>query len=95
MVAYLAKAQAAARRFTNMVFIKDPRAQNNKADRLAKLASLSKVPSGVHIEYLETKAIEELEEVGAAPVHICKCWIDRLWVISRMELFQRTRRWQK
>ena len=39
MVAYLAKAQATARRFTHVVFIKVPLIQNNKADRLAKLAS--------------------------------------------------------
>ena len=39
MAAYLVRTQAAARRFTNLVFIKVLRAQNNKADRLAKLAS--------------------------------------------------------
>ena len=73
MAAYLAKTRAAARRFKNLVFIKVPRAQNNKADRLAKLASSSEAPSGVHMEYLERKAIEELEEVDNAPVQVCKC----------------------
>ena len=72
MAAYLVKAQAAARRFKNLIFIRVPRAQNNKADRLVKLASSPEVPSGVHMEYLERKAIEELEEVDAAPVQICK-----------------------
>ena len=28
------------------------------------------------MKYLERKAIEELEEVHAAPVQVCKCWID-------------------
>ena len=76
MAAYFAKTQAAAQRFKNLVFIKVPRAQNNKADRLAKLASSSEVPSGIHMEYIERKTIEELEEVDIAPVQICKCWID-------------------
>ena len=76
MAAHLTKAQALAWRFKNMVFIKVPRAQNNKAYRLTKLASSSKVPSGVHMEYLERKAIEEPEEIDAVPVQICKCWID-------------------
>ena len=52
MAAYHAKAQVASRRFRNVVFIKVPQAQNNKVDRLAKLASSSKIPSGVHMEYL-------------------------------------------
>ena len=68
MAAYLAKAQVAAWRFKNVVFIKVPWAQNNKADLLAKLASLTEVPIGVHMEYLERKAIEEPEEINAAPV---------------------------
>ena len=39
MAAYLTKAKTEAQKFRNVIFIKVPRAQNNKADRLAKLAS--------------------------------------------------------
>ena len=76
MAAYLTRTQAAARRFMNLVFNKVPRAQNNKAGRLAKLATSSEVPNGVNIEYLERKAIDEPEEIYIAPVQVCKCWID-------------------
>lgn len=76
LIAYLGKAQASAQRFKRAVFLKVPRAQNNRADRLAKLATQPEVPHGVHIEYLEHKAIEETVELVAAPVRVCKCWID-------------------
>src|ERR1700733_3701420 len=76
MAAYLARAQTAVQKLTKVVFIRAPRAQNNRADRLAKLASSTEVPSGVHIEYLESKAIKEPEEMDTGPVHTCKCWID-------------------
>lgn len=73
MVAYLVKTQATTSGFRNIVFIKVPRAQNTKVDRLAKLASSSEVPNGVHIEYLEIKTIEVPYEVEVAPVQICRC----------------------
>ena len=40
MVAYLTRAQAATQRFINVIFIKVPRTQNNKADRLSFLKNL-------------------------------------------------------
>ena len=39
MAAYLARALTVVQKLKNVVFIKVPRAQNNKVDRLAKLAS--------------------------------------------------------
>lgn len=78
IAAYLAKAQIVTQKFRNVVFIKGPRAQNNKADRLAKLAPNIKTPKGVHIEYLEKKSIEEPEEVKIAPMQVYKCWIDHI-----------------
>lgn len=60
LVGYLCKTQIAAQRFRNIIFINVPRAQNSKADCLAKLASSTETPKGVHIEYLERKSIEEL-----------------------------------
>jgi len=67
-VAYLSGAQTAAQRFRNVIFIKAPRVQNNKADRLAKLASSTETPKGVHVEYLERKSIDEPEEIQIAMV---------------------------
>lgn len=51
-----------------MVFIKVPKAQNSKAERLAKLASSSEIASGVYVKYLERKMIEEPEEAEIAPI---------------------------
>ena len=80
MILYLKKVRVLLKKFTLVQVRHIPRAENSRADALAKLATASQenLSRSTHVEYLAEPSIDlcdvEVAQIGSEP-----SWIDPIW----------------